>query len=441
MKKVVTLVSFIFLAIIGLAQEERKHEKLMVDDVLIYAEPDTSASYPGGKAAMVQFMLDNLAWPEGMEKKDITIVVDLIVEIDGSITFPQHLYNVRIQPYLTAIAEMFRRMPRWIPARYDMRTVRQQIWNFKIPFRQHQKRFYSNSEFLAMFPQLQGNELHVYFDEGEWRSNSLMMGKSIDAILCPQLYDFEVYCHEEGAPYAIGQFAMDRHHTGLLLRGGGHYQDDQIRLLVWDNERQKIVKAQLLANESGDAGYMEYSESWLTWGKKGMKYERREVWHEIDIENIFDNQDAPNLTIDTIVCTLERYEWNGEDFSVTQLDDNLELAWKFQMQVRYPPYVLQWHLANCGCPYHVLASDMAQFIGGQEAIDKHFANLKRGKSKDELKVLLTIGKDGSVESACLLNLVKGVDINEVKRLAESMPKWIPAKYEGEPVLGTVIITI
>ena len=87
-------------------------------------EPVSTPSYPGGKQALLDFLKENIKYPEQAKKDSIEgqVVVSFIVKSDGSITNPQVVKS--LHPLLDAEAlRVINLMPKWkpgSPSRYEL---------------------------------------------------------------------------------------------------------------------------------------------------------------------------------------------------------------------------------------------------------------------------------------------------------------------------------
>ena len=87
--------------------------------------PDKEAEFPGGAAAMKQFLADNIKYPEiAMEMGDQgKVFIEFVVEKDGSITQIKILRGVSREIDLEA-KRVVRDMPKWTPAESKGESVR-----------------------------------------------------------------------------------------------------------------------------------------------------------------------------------------------------------------------------------------------------------------------------------------------------------------------------
>ena len=91
----------------------------------VYEVVDQMPEYPGGMGAFLEYMMQNLKYPEDAVKQKIEgrVIASFVVETDGSITE----INVvkKVFPSLDDEAvRMLKEMPRWTPGKKDGKPVR-----------------------------------------------------------------------------------------------------------------------------------------------------------------------------------------------------------------------------------------------------------------------------------------------------------------------------
>ncbi len=101
-----------------------------VDDTTGHTEqitqfPDIEASYPGGTAAMMKFVINNTRYPEvaleiGLQGR---VYISFVVERDGRLTNVKIIRGISIELNREAI-RVIRSMPNWEPAISKGKTVR-----------------------------------------------------------------------------------------------------------------------------------------------------------------------------------------------------------------------------------------------------------------------------------------------------------------------------
>lgn len=105
--------------------EEMPRAKPQPADDEVFTTVEKQPQFPGGEAAMVKFVSDNLKYPVEAKKAAIrgSIYVQFIVEKDGSLTSPVVLRDIGGGCGAAAI-EVIKRMPRWSPAMQNGQVVR-----------------------------------------------------------------------------------------------------------------------------------------------------------------------------------------------------------------------------------------------------------------------------------------------------------------------------
>ena len=101
----------------------------------VYNDAQKLASFPGGWEAFSKWMSENIQYPDSCMKEGIQgrVSLQFVVNTDGSIVDVEPLHSPH--PALTEAAiQLVKRMPRWIPAENDGKTVR---CRFKIPISYH----------------------------------------------------------------------------------------------------------------------------------------------------------------------------------------------------------------------------------------------------------------------------------------------------------------
>ena len=92
-------------------------------------------AFPGGDAALMKYLSENIKYPEAAEKagEQGRVVVNFIVEKDGAIS---NVYVVRsVTPTLDAEAvRVIKAMPKWVPGKQDGQFVRVK-YNVPVSFR------------------------------------------------------------------------------------------------------------------------------------------------------------------------------------------------------------------------------------------------------------------------------------------------------------------
>lgn len=119
-----TLLFVITFSATSFAQQGQTNQKVEQGD----------ATFPGGQAAMDQFINDNLKYPqESLDKEEQAVIsVMLTVNADGSIT--NVFAGQNDYPLLAEEAvRLVKSMPNWIPAKMNGTPIKQQVFT-PIPF-------------------------------------------------------------------------------------------------------------------------------------------------------------------------------------------------------------------------------------------------------------------------------------------------------------------
>lgn len=451
---------FLAMALLAVAAQawgqQPRHENLGVPDVIIYDNPDTAAAFPGGNKALAAYLADNVVYPQGA-KVNLTVPVNVVIETNGTILSAKAndgWYHQQYPAHLAAAERVVKRMPRWTPARYDGRPVRQRL-RLLVPFRDPRKDVYTDEAFLNLFPPIKPDSLHIFYNE------EVFKGDTIDYALAPQIFDtFPGHLWSSSGPLALGRFALDKHHTALLIRHEGRYEGSQITLFVWDNEQHRITTSYVLADVWGDAGDVYAKESWID---KDLTIVTREVFYYINIEDIDDSTyEASGFTqghIEGITETLTETRWCDSLFRTTLLPYKPAYSYQYGLTVEFIGLFLDWLHAQCPCtllypaselftgPYADPRDKMPRYPGGDEAMKQYFAENLRWPGEGQCDIvgsvylLVTIENDGSVGCVCTLHDLGCQAGQEAERLVRAMPRWLPAEYHGNPVRSQIVITI
>ncbi|MCR4852812.1 MAG: energy transducer TonB [Prevotella sp.] len=96
-----------------------------IDSTMVAGEMlETMPRFPGGQQALNEFLTTNIKYPDVARKKKIegNVVIEFVVEKDGSISSPKLLQSVH--PVLDAEAmRVVNIMPKWIPANRNGESV------------------------------------------------------------------------------------------------------------------------------------------------------------------------------------------------------------------------------------------------------------------------------------------------------------------------------
>jgi protein TonB len=104
--------------------DTNRHAETQEDELFVITEE--KPVFPGGDAALYQFLQDNLRYPEDARKEKVEgrVIVEFIVEKDGSLT---NIKIIREHPHQSFNDEAIRiieSMPQWKPAKQRGTAVR-----------------------------------------------------------------------------------------------------------------------------------------------------------------------------------------------------------------------------------------------------------------------------------------------------------------------------
>ncbi len=122
MKHLLLIFVLQFVCGITFAQEENSKPKTDDSEEFIYVIIDEPAEYPGGDAAMRQFIKENLKCPEVASKNNINGKCHLrfIITKEGTVSNVKVIMGVPGCPECdTEAIRVLKSMPKWIPARAD----------------------------------------------------------------------------------------------------------------------------------------------------------------------------------------------------------------------------------------------------------------------------------------------------------------------------------
>ena len=101
----------------------------------MYVVVEQMPAFPGGDAALMKYLSENIKYPEAAEKagEQGRVVVNFIVEKDGAISNVNVVRSVT--PTLDAEAvRVIKAMPKWVPGKQDGQSVRVK-YNVPVSFR------------------------------------------------------------------------------------------------------------------------------------------------------------------------------------------------------------------------------------------------------------------------------------------------------------------
>ncbi|MDE6271540.1 MAG: energy transducer TonB [Muribaculaceae bacterium] len=101
----------------------------------IFVAVEQPAEFPGGQAAMMKWLSNNIRYPEAAQQNGISgrVVVKFIVERDGSVSSPSIVKGVDRELDQEAL-RVVKRMPKWQPGKNNGQPVRS-YFNLPVTFR------------------------------------------------------------------------------------------------------------------------------------------------------------------------------------------------------------------------------------------------------------------------------------------------------------------
>ncbi len=110
--------------------EEEPEERLFVN-------VEQVAEFPGGNGAMMQWIADQIRYPEKSKKEGISgrVIVKIVIEKDGTVTNAQVVKGVNPELDKEAI-RVIESMPKWTPGRMNGEIVRSYYYlpvTFRLP--------------------------------------------------------------------------------------------------------------------------------------------------------------------------------------------------------------------------------------------------------------------------------------------------------------------
>jgi len=119
MKKYFNSKLLIFIVLIGLGNIV----SLQAQDV--YRKVDVMPEFPGGQAALSQFITKNITWPQVTNDavKEGTVYVTFVVEKDGSLTQIKALKGIG-EGFEREAENVVKKMPKWTPGKQGGEAVR-----------------------------------------------------------------------------------------------------------------------------------------------------------------------------------------------------------------------------------------------------------------------------------------------------------------------------
>lgn len=113
------------LAILLMANMTVMAQEKKVADNKIYDAPEVMPEYPGGMQAMMNFIGENVKYPEDAKEKNISgkVFVSFVVEKDGSVSEAKVVKGV-CESIDNEALRVVNAMPKWTPGKMDGKNVR-----------------------------------------------------------------------------------------------------------------------------------------------------------------------------------------------------------------------------------------------------------------------------------------------------------------------------
>ncbi|MGM0612647.1 MAG: energy transducer TonB [Bacteroidota bacterium] len=110
------------------------------DDNEVFTVVEDAPEYPGGAKARVDFIKNNLEYPESARKNNVegTVYITFVIDTDGSVTEVELLRGIEENCNKAAL-EVVKSMPKWIPGKQRGEPVKVQF-NMPIRFKLEDKR-------------------------------------------------------------------------------------------------------------------------------------------------------------------------------------------------------------------------------------------------------------------------------------------------------------
>ena len=362
-------------------------DKVVVTQDTVYEVVDQMPEFPGGDAALMQFINKHLTYPDLSEEYGIEgrVMVSFIVETDGSLS------DVKVTKSLEMLMDetakgIVSQMPQWKPGIQAGKPVRV-LYNLPINFRLNKNE--SSSE-----PAVPDARKHI------------------------QVASF----------------------TSLVSRYTGGNKEVASPLVSDDpadvNNKCISITTTRSPRSVGDTQLMLYLEKPFTLGDTLYFSLKAKGVSKQKISTEFHTTPGSRLKVDPFEAFEITKDW--QEFSFKYVMDNsiartqtivLNLADKGSSNVCF--------FDDMKVEIHHVRVDNPAFPGGVAAIKEYLkANNKypspgRGKSV-YVNVQCMIDTDGSISDVKKISSVDSVLDAEAIRLVQGMPKWIPGKRNGEP---------
>lgn len=190
----------------------------------IIKNPDIDPMYPGGKAAMMQFISSQLRYPRKcVESNEQGLVVyNFVVETDGSLSNFELMH--RAHPLLNEEAlRIIKRMPAWRPAKYRGKFVRAKKFvpmYFRLKKRNNASRSFSQNQAL---PQQKKKPNNSYNEKNIYKPKAPVLKPKNDEVKYEEVYTIvdqipQFPSGETGLHKFIGkymEYPIDAHQAGI----------------------------------------------------------------------------------------------------------------------------------------------------------------------------------------------------------------------------------
>lgn len=371
-------------------------DKVVVTQDTVYEVVDQMPEFPGGDAALMQFINKHIVYPSLSKEYGIEgrVMVSFVVETDGSLS------DVKVTKSLEMLLDEVARgiisqMPQWKPGIQAGKPVRV-LYNLPINFRLNKND--SPSE-----PAVPDARKHI------------------------QVASF----------------------TSLVSRYTGGNKEVASPLVSDDpvdvNNKCISITTTRSPRSAGDTQLMLFLEKPFTLGDTLYFSLKAKGVSKQKISTEFHTTPGSRLKVDPFEAFEITKDW--QEFSFKYVMDNsiartqtivLNLADKGSSNVCF--------FDDMKVEIHHVREDNPEFPGGIAAIKEYLkANNKypspgRGKSV-YVNVLCMIDTDGSISDVKKISSVDSVLDAEAIRLVQGMPKWIPGKRSGEPFKKSQIIPV
>lgn len=113
--KRISIILFLLLSTISLSATSQQNNNNTAHDH-IFVEVETQAAFPGGQRELMQWIKDNLRYPESALENHLEgkVIVKFTIEKDGSVTEPKVVRGVNDEFDAEAL-RLVKLMPKWQP--------------------------------------------------------------------------------------------------------------------------------------------------------------------------------------------------------------------------------------------------------------------------------------------------------------------------------------